>query len=187
MMGNRGAAGGNLRGKSAGDIIPKGYNVGQLQQFNPQQMQLFQQLFGHVGQNSQLSGLASGDQSQFEQMEAPAMRQFQGLLGQNASRFSGLGMGSRQGSGFQNSTNQITSDFAQDLASKRMGLQRQALMDLFGISESLLGQRPQDRFLAEKPQRQPSWFESLIGGLGQGAGALGGLYGANKLGFMGGR
>ena len=83
-----------------GDIIPKGYKAGQLQQFNPEQMQLFQRLFSQVEPNSFLSKLAGGSQEGFEQLEAPAMRQFQELTGNLASRFSGFGdFGGRQREG----------------------------------------------------------------------------------------
>jgi hypothetical protein len=168
MKGN--STGGSLRG----DIIPKGYKLGQLQQFTPEQIELFQQMFGHVGPESYLSKLAGGDESFFEQMEAPANRQFQGQLGQLASRFSGMGSGGRHGSGFQNTATAAASNFQQDLAANRQNLQRQAIMDLMGLSNQLLGQRPQDRFLAQKPQRDQS--SSGWGGLiGAGLGGLAGF------------
>ncbi len=130
---------------------PKGYSYSQ--QFTPEQMQLFQQMFGNVGEGSYLSRLAGGDQSMFDEMEAPAMRQFNEMQGNMASRFSGMGMGARRSSGFQNQANQASSNFAQDLQSKRQGLQRQAIMDLMGLSGDLLGQKPYA--LQEKPhQRQ---------------------------------
>lgn len=146
--------------------IPKGYEQGSIQQFTPEQMQLFKSMFGQVGPDSMTAKLAGGDQSMFEQMEAPAMRQFQGLQGQMASRFSGMGMGGRKGSGFQNTMNQASSDFAQDLQSKRMDLQRQAIQDLMGMSSNLLGQKPQENFLVEK---QKPWWQELLGGAAQGA------------------
>lgn len=169
-------AGQNMTGmKPLKEKIPSGYKAGALQQFTPEQMQLFQQLFSQVSPDSFLSKLAGGDQSQFAQMEAPAMRQFNELQGGLASRFSGMGAGSRRSSGFQNVQGQATSDFAQDLASRRQGLQRQALMDLMGISENLLGQRPFQRTLTEKPK---SWWQSLLSssaqGLGQGLGQAAG-------------
>lgn len=153
------------------DIIPKGYNKGQLSQFTPEQMSLFQSLFGQVAPGGYLSRLASGDQSQFEQLEAPALRQFGQLQGNIASRFSGMGTGARRSSGFQNTMNQASSDFTQQLQSQRMDLQRQALMDLMGISESLLSQRPYDKFLTEKPV--PFWqklTEGVVGGVAGGFG-----------------
>jgi hypothetical protein len=168
---NRGATGGG-----AGHRIPEGYQYGQLQQFTPEQMQLFQRMFGQIGPESFLAQLAGGNPEAFAQAEAPALRQFGELQGGLASRFSGMGgLGGRKSSGFQNTMSAASSDFAQQLQSKRMDLQRQALKDLFGMQESLLGQRPYDRFLTEEP---PSFWESLMGGLaGMGGSLLGGLGG----------
>lgn len=163
----------NLRGSRTGDIIPKGYRTGQLQQFTPEQQNLFSQLFSQVSPESYLSRLSQGDESLFNEMEAPALRQFQGLQGNLASRFSGMGTGARNSSGFRNTVNQATSDFVSDLASRRQELQRQALMDLMGISNSLLGQRPQERFLTQKQsKRQGLDLMGLGGGL---LGSLGGF------------
>lgn len=179
----------NPAGNFRGDRIPKGHELGQLQQFSPEQMQLFKQLFSNVGSDSYLSRLAGGDEGIFSEMEAPAWRQFQEAQGQLGSRFSQLApgaMSAQRGSGFQNAAGQLGSDFAMQLASRRQDLQRQALMDLFGLSESLLGQRPYDRFLAEKPQKQQSsgWGGLLGTGLGAAGGFLAGgpmgaLFGAN--------
>ena len=154
MKSNTGAG---LRGGGPGDKIPKGYRKGSLQNFTPEQMNLFGQMFGHVGPDSYTGRLASGDQSMFAQMEAPAMRQFQGGIGQLASRFSGMGQGGRHSSSFQNAATAATSNFAQDLASRRQEMQRQAINDLMGFSNQLLQQRPQDNFMVEKPQKQNVW------------------------------
>ena len=155
MTGARGMGG------RTGDKIPSGYQKGSLQQFTPEQQQLFSQLFGHLGPESFLGKLAGGDQSQFAEMEAPALRQFQGLQGNIASRFSGMGSGARRSSGFANTMNQASSDFASQLQSQRMGLQRQALQDLMGYSNQLLGQRPEDQFLVKK--EMPFWQQLLLG------------------------
>ena len=157
--------------KFEGDKVPKGYKTGQVQQFTPEQLQLFQQLFSHVGPDSFLSKLASGDQSQFAEMEAPALRQFGELQGNIASRFSGMGQGGRHSSGFQNTMNAAAGDFAQRLQSQRLGLQNQAVQDLIGMSNQLLNQRPYDRQLIKKA---PQWWEAPLsafaGGAGQGIG-----------------
>lgn len=185
MSSMTGATGMRSGQNMTGNKIPKGYQQGQLQQFSPEQMQLFQQMFGQVGPESFLGKLAGGDQSQFEAMEAPAMKQFAGLQGQLASRFSGMGMGARRSSGFQNTANQATSDFAQQLQSQRMGLQRQAIQDLMGMSGQLLGQRPYEQFLT--PKQKPFWQElvgNLAGGVGSGLGTAGSLYGAKQLGLF---
>lgn len=177
MIGSAGfknAAGSPSLGNTSGGFkekIPKGYKAGALQQFSPEQMQLFQQLFSNVGPDSYLSRLAGGDESIFKEIEAPAFRQFQELQGDIGSRFSNMGMGARRGSGFQNSANQQSSDFAMQLQSQRQGLQQQAIKDLMGLSSELLGQRPFERTLTEKSK--PWWQEAATafsGGLGQGLG-----------------
>lgn len=170
-QGSRGPTGRSLMGSNSGigDMIPKGHSLGQLQQFTPDQMNLFRSLFSNVGPDSFLSRLSQGDQGTFDQMEAPALRQFSGLQGNIASRFSGMGSGARRSSGFQNTMNAAGSNFAQELQSQRQGLQRQALQDLMGMSQSLLGQRPTDRFLTQNPQRQNSFLQQLLLGLGGGA------------------
>lgn len=173
MTSMTGATGGNTRatatGKWAGDKIPSGYKAGQIQQYTPEQLDLFRSLFSQVGPDSYLSKLAGGDEGLFKQMEAPAMRQFAGLQGNIASRFSGQGMGARRSSGFQNAIGQAASDFSQDLQSKRQELQRQAIMDLMGLSSNLLEKRPYERFLSQKPENP--WAE-IVGKLG---GAVPGL------------
>lgn len=144
-----------------GNKIPSGYKAGQLQQFTPQQMQLFGQLFSNVSPDSFTGRLAGGDEEMFNQLEAPALKQFGALQGNIASRFSGQGMGARRSSGFQNSMGQAGSDFAQQLQSNRIGLQRQAIQDLMGMSNSLLNQRPYENFLVEKQQKIPFWKQAL--------------------------
>ena len=152
---------------------PSGYKA--VQKYTPQQMQLFQGLFSNVSPDSFTARLAGGDQSAFDQAEAPALRQFNQLQGQNASRFSGAGMGARRGSGFQNAQNQATSDFAQDLASRRQEMQRQAIQDLMGFSNQILGQKPYENYLEE--EEEPWWKALLSEGLPIAAGAAGQFFG----------
>jgi len=169
--------------------IPQGYSKGLLQQFTPEQMQLFQQLFSHVGPESFLSKLAGGDEGAFGQIEAPALKQFSALQGGLASRFSGMGgTGGRKSSGFQNTMNSASSDFAQQLQSQRQQLQQQALKDLMGFSSNLLGQKPYETTLTEKPKSGlEAFFSNLAGGVGQGfgktfGGSLGGALGGSLFG-----
>ncbi len=160
---------------------PAGYDVARLQRFTPEQMELFQGMFKHLGPDSFLSRLASGDEGAFAETEGPAKRQFQGLMGGLASKFSGMGTGGRKSSGFQMATSQAASDFASDLQSRRQKMQRQALMDLMGMSTSLLGQRPYEEFLTDP--EEGGFMQRLLGGalpiggmmLG---GAMGGIPGA---------
>jgi hypothetical protein len=112
LTGSRGPTGGNQgNGRRTGDVVPTGFNLGQLQQFTPEQQNLFGDLFSHVGQDSYTSRLARGDQDLFNEIEAPAFRQFSGIQSGIASRFSGMGsFGARNSSGFQN-TQLIVKDF----------------------------------------------------------------------------
>lgn len=168
----------------AGNKIPKGYEAGRLQQYDTNQMDLYQRLFGNVGPQSQLAGLARGDEAAFAPMEQQAMRDFQGFSGQLGSRFSELApgaMGARKGSGFQNAATQGAQDFAMQLSGQRQALQRQALQDMMGISSTLLGQRPYEQFLIkQQPKERPGWAQALGGALpaiGAGVGAFGGPLG----------
>lgn len=174
LMGSQG-----IRGPAGSAIGKKmaGYDIAQMQQYTPEQMQLFQNLFSQVSPNSYLSRLAGGDESLLNQIEQPALRQFSGLQGNIASRFSGMGSGARRSSGFQNTMNQASSDFAQQLQAQRLGLQRQAMQDLMGMSEALLQQRPYEQFLVQPAQRQQLWQQLLGGGLPIAGAALGGYFG----------
>lgn len=162
-------------GGQRGDVIPRGYETGQLQQMTPEQMQLLQQGIGRIGPESYLSRLAGGDQSLFAEMEAPALQQYSGMLGGLASRFSqggGAGsLGTRRSSGFQNAAGSAMSNFAQQLQAQRQGLQRQALGDIMNYSQMLMGQQPYERFMTKKQEKQPSGWGSIAGGLIGGVGA----------------
>ena len=74
--------------------VPRGFNL--VSNFTPGQQQIFNQAGQLAGPGSYTSRLAQGDPALFDEMEAPAMRQFSQLQGENASRFSGLGMGARK-------------------------------------------------------------------------------------------
>lgn len=185
-QGLRGPTGQGLGSRSPGQGLqgpgrstPRGYE--QVQNFTPEQMDLFKQLFSNVGPNSFLSKLAGGDEGTFNQIEAPALRQFNGLQGGLASRFSQGGggpgaMSSRHSSGFQNSANQAASDFAGQLQGNRQNLQQQALHDLMGYSNELLGQQPYS--LNEK--QKPFW-QQLLTSMGSGFGQIAGNAGNSWL------
>lgn len=175
-----------------GNKIPEGYEQYQLNKFTPEQQQLFQQSYGHLDPNSYLSKLAGGDQSAYAEMEAPALRQFGQLQGNLASRFSGMGTGGRHSSGFQNTMNTAASEFAGDLASKRMEHRRNAIQDLMKFSEMLMGQQPYETGLQKEPE---DFFTQFASGLGQAipgavvGGITGGIPGAaagGATGFAGG-
>ncbi len=147
-------------------------------------MQQFQSLFAHVGPDSFLSKLAQGDQSQFAANEAPALRQFNQLQGQIASRFSGMGRGARNSSGFYNTANQAASEFAENLQANRMQQRMQALQELMNFSSQLLNQKPQENFLYEKPKSFWQNFGETAGtSFAQGLGSAGANFVSGK--FLG--
>ena len=135
-----------------GTKAPSGYKQGRMDNFSPEQMELFKQMFSQVSPDSFLSKLAGGDEETFNQMEQPALRQFSGLQGNIASKYSGQGMGARRSSGFQNDMTAASSNFAQQLQSQRVGLQRQAMQDLSGMSNQLLQQKPFENYMVQKQQ-----------------------------------
>lgn len=170
-MNSMGGHTGYSSGRGTGDIKPKGYEIGQLQNFDRKQNKLYKQSFDQTRPDSYLQRLAGGDESMFEDIERPALRQFGSLQGNLASRFSGSGMGGRKSSGFQNAAYQQGSDFAQQLQGNRQNLQRQAQQDLKSLTQDLLGYKPQERDLFQTPRKQES---GALGGWGGALGALGG-------------
>jgi hypothetical protein len=185
MTGSTGA-GNRFQGATGGkERIPKGYEKSSMQNFTPEQMELFQQMFSQLGPDSFLSKIAGGDEGEFAKLEAPALRQFSGVQGNLASRFSGMGTGGRHSSGFQNSATQAGSDFAEQLQSRRMGLQSQAMKDLHGLGNQLLGQRPYDNSLVEK--QTPFWQQLLGGALPFAGAAVGGAFGGLPGAALGGK
>jgi hypothetical protein len=160
-------------GKQFKEKKPSGYSTATLQQFTPEQLQLFQQMFQHLGPESYLGRLAGGDEEIFKQIEQPALKQFGGLQAGIASRFSGMGgLGARKSSGFQNTQNQAAADFASQLQSQRQSLQQNAIRDLMGLSNQLLNQRPYERSYVEKPKSfAHEAGVAAAGGFGQAAGA----------------
>ena len=167
LYGGRGPTGNlSMRSGTGGDIIPKGHRVGQINQYGPKEMGLYNQLAGMAKPDSFLSRLAGGDEELFNQIEAPALRQFGQLQSATASRFSGAQpgeMSGRRGSGFQNTLGGQQQEFAERLQGQRMGLQHQAIGDLRDLIDQLLGRnKPYERFLVEKRKKQNPWGD--IGG-----------------------
>ena len=148
---------------------PSGYKEYRHLNFTPAQMELYNQLYGLVEPSSRTSQLAMGDEGAFAAAEAPALRQFGQLQGNIASKFSGQGMGSRRSSGFQNTQTAAAQDFASQLQANRQNLQRQAVMDLMGLSQQLLQQGPYTSGYAQKGGKG-----GIAGGWGAPVGAAGG-------------
>ena len=154
--------------------VPSGYRQFAINQYTPEQESAFQGVGGLIDPNSFTSRLAKGDQSAFEEMEQPALRQFNDIQGGIASKFSGMGMGGRKSSGFQNALTSAGQDFASQLQAKRLELRNQAIRDMMGMSEQFLGFRPQDKGLVEKGKKpMPFWQQMMLAGT-EAAGKVGG-------------
>jgi hypothetical protein len=156
---------------------PHGYQPYGIQQYTPQQMRIFEGEEQYLSPDSYLGRLAGGDESIFNEIEEPALRQFNELQGNIASRFSGMGMGGRKSSGFQNTTNTALQDFASQLQAQRMNLRNQAIRDLMGFSNQFLNQRPVEKGF-QKKDRSGGWGEGVStlfgGGPGLATGDTGG-------------
>jgi len=172
---------------------PHGFQQFAINNYTPEQQRLFGDSFQHLGKDSYLNRLAMGDQSMFDEIEAPALRQFNQLQGGLASRFSGMGLGARKGSGFQNTMNAAAQDFAGQLQSQRSEMRNKAILDLMGLSNQLLNQRPQEKGYAEKPHKESfmdsalKWYTAYQGGSNSGGGnATNDLINAGAKMYMGG-
>jgi len=175
-----------------GNQIPKGWRTGRLQQYDPMQMGVYQNLGQFVSPGSQLSQAASGSEAGFAPFKETARRALQENTGGLASRFSELApgaMSARKGSGFKIESGQRAQDFALALATKRQELQQQALSDLLGISHTLLGARPYQQFMVPKQYKQrPDKLGQILGvGLPIAGAAAGGAFGGPMGAALGGQ
>lgn len=160
-----------------------GYRFSQMQNFTPEQMQMLQQMMEQLGPESFMSRLAAGDQTLFDEMEAPSKRQFAEAQGNIGSRFSSMGMGAQKSSGFQNTQNQAASDFAQKLQGDRLGYQTNAIKDMQGMANNLLQQRPYEMVGRERKHHGPNAQKTNWGGLiGAGVGGIGGFLAGGPMG-----
>ena len=160
---------------SRNNKIPHGFKEYRINQYTPEQQSVFKDYASRLGPDSYLSRLAAGDEDLLEESEAPALRQFNALQGNIASRFSRAGLGARNSSAFRNQTSAAASNFAQDLQARRQDLMRNAYRDLAEMSNQFLNQRPYETGLAEKEQHRPSTASQFgtaalnaIGSLGSG-------------------
>lgn len=147
--------------------VPSGYKVRQLNNFTPEQMNMFSSQTGKTAQGANsgldyLNRLASGDESLFEEMEAPAHTQFNKFLGQAGSRYSQLG--AQDSSGFQNAISGAGAEMSENMASRRQSMQQGAIQDLLSHSNSLLNAKPYDTFL-EAPRDKGGGWQKLLGQL----------------------
>lgn len=156
--------------------VPHGLRGYSTPNYTPAQMNIHKQNYEALGPDTDLARMAAGDQSFYDQMEAPALRQFSGIQGNLASKYSGGsgrgGLSNRNSSGFQQEQGEFASNFAQQLQANRLNLQRQAHNDLWKMSQDFLGQQPFNRqTVAKKESKGNDW----MGLAGAGVGAVGGF------------
>ncbi len=149
---------------------PSGWRQYAQNKYTPEQERVFGNAEGLIDPNSFTSRLAQGDQSAFAEMEEPALRQFNDISGGIASKFSGMGMGGRNSSGFQNTMTSAGQDFASQLQSKRLELRNQAIKDMMGMSKQFLDFEPQETGLVKKREKKPKWWQSAALQAAEGAG-----------------
>ncbi len=158
MSGNTGFNNGSKKSKIS--MKPKGYS--QFSQYTPEQHEISSQRQQLTSPDSYYARLAGGDEEAFNEMEAPAYRDFNQTIGHLASRFSNLGgkgsLSSRKSSGFQNQMGQAASNFAQDLYSKRHSLRSEAIKGLHSMYGDLLNEQPYG--LVEK--KKPFWQQATL-------------------------
>jgi hypothetical protein len=141
---------------------------------------------------SYLQNLLSGSPESTSAFEAPYLRQFnEQIVPGLAERFAGMGAGAQSSSAFRNALGSASSGLQENLAALRAGLQGQAsdqalqyaqqpFANLSGLAGLGLGTQTK----AFMPKQQSFWQQLLTsgaGGVGQGVGSLGGMWGLSKL------
>jgi hypothetical protein len=144
-----------------------GYRVKQIPTMGPQQKGLYDELYGSIRPAlgpaaNQLSQIASGSPEAFQQLEAPAFRQFREQLLPQLAQQQTTRHGRGRSSGYLNRLEGATSNFAQDLQAQRMGLQQNAMSQLFGMGQNLMNTQTQQPFLQQKTS---SRLLEALGGL----------------------
>lgn len=167
-----------------------GYSIRQLPTKSAEQMDLSRLLLGGTRPGlaaalSDYAGMAGGGDDYFRALEAPAQRQFQRNIDQLANRFSGLGMGAQDSSGFQAAVAGAGREMAENLGLQRLQLQENARRQLLSLASELLGMNTFENIAVPKRRSGGQDFiASLSGGLGRGTGFLGSLKTAKMLGLI---
>jgi len=144
--------------------------------FDPAQENILNQILGSLqgqlgGGLQNLQNIIGGDQGTFEAFERPARRGFeQQTLPTIAERFTGeFGPGSQRSSAFGQALGTAGRELEEDLFSKRIGMQGDALSQLLQLLSPALSPR---RTQYQRP-RQPGFLESLGVPLAQGLTSFG--------------
>lgn len=166
---------------SATPKIPRGFEMYSLPTMGGGQADIYNMLKGQFQQGGgdvfqKLFGLAKGDSDMFDQLEAPAMRQFQQQIAPGiAQRYAGSGIGSS--SGMQNSIAGAGANLAENLQSQRMGLMERSMQNVLGLGDRLLGTPTQQFGLSQKENMMRDFMQML----GMAGGQMAGVFGGTKL------
>jgi hypothetical protein len=166
---------------SATPKVPSGYGMYSLPTMGGGQKDIYEMLKSQFMQGGgdiyqRLFGMAKGDQDLFNQLEAPAIRQFQQQIAPGiAQRYAGSGIGSS--SGMQNALAGAAGNLAENLQGQRMGLMQQSMHDVLHLGDMLLGSPTQQFGLVQKQ----NLMNQLMQLLGAGVSQAGGIYGGVKL------
>lgn len=172
---------GDLMTMSANPKIPKGFGMYSLPTMGGGQADIYNMLKsgfegggGDVYKN--LFGLAQGKSDLFQQLEAPALRQFQQQIApQIAGRYAGSGISGS--SGMQNSLAAAGQSLAENLQAQRMGLMERSMQNVLGLGNTLLGTPTQQFGLYQKE----NLLKEIMQMLGSAGAQVGGIYGGTKL------
>lgn len=139
--------------------------------YNPQQEDLLNQILGGISPNitsalQNLQNILGGNESTFESFERPARRNFeQKTLPTIAERFTGqFGEGSQRSSAFGQALGTAGKELEEDLFSKRIGFQGDALSQILQLLGSGLAPR---QYQYTRP-REPGFIENVGVGAVQG-------------------
>lgn len=152
---------------------PSGYEIGTVQKFTPQMMEIFSKLLSSISGGDlqsgieRLSSIARGDDSAFADMEKHYYSKLEQALGQTASKFSQYG--ARRSSAFEQASSQAAQNVAQEIGQNRANMSQQALQSLMGLGTNLLGQQPQENVLV--PEKDTDILPIILSLLGSGAAA----------------
>lgn len=142
--------------------------------YNPQQEQLLDIALGGLKNQlpmglQNLRNILGGNEETFDAFFAPARRNFeQKTIPGIAERFTSLfGEGSKSSSAFGQALGEAGKNLEQDIFSQRIGLQQDALSQLFNLFGPALSPRQYEYTLP----RKAGFLENILGALAQGAGA----------------
>lgn len=147
-----------------------GYNVSQLGLLDPQQQQIFQSLAGSLGGGlgpllGMLQEQAMGRGQAFEPGEQAATKFFREQVTPRIAEQQ-TAMGGARTSGMLNRLQEAGTGLAEQLAMNRQQLQQQAMQNLLGLSQNILGTKTQQQFFT--PTRGTQLLHLLGQLLGQG-------------------